>query len=89
MAFGMARLALNATPDGTTLYKSGGPAMQAAIERLVGAALASGEVRPDVQPGDIFQVLAGVSYGYGAPGWQASALRLIDILVEGLKASRG
>ncbi len=78
--------ALNATPDGSTLYKSGGPAMQAAIERLVGAALASGEVRPDVQPGDIFQVLAGVSYGTGAPGWEASALRLIDILTDGLRA---
>jgi AcrR family transcriptional regulator len=78
--------ALNATPTGTTLYKSGGPAMQSAIERLVDAALASGQVRPDVQPGDIFQVLAGVSYGMGAPGWEASALRLIDILIDGMKA---
>ena len=80
--------ALNATPDGTTLYKSGGPAMRAAIERLVGAALASGEVRPDVQPDDIFQVLAGVSYGSAAPGWAASAHRLIDIVIDGLRASR-
>ena len=81
--------ALNATPAGTTLYKSGGPALQAGIKRLVDAALASGEVRPDVQPCDIFQVLAGVSYGMGAPGWEASALRLIDILIDGLKTSCG
>ncbi|MBS0334742.1 MAG: TetR family transcriptional regulator [Proteobacteria bacterium] len=80
--------ALNATPDGTTLYKSGGPAMQAAIARLVGAALASGEVRPDVQPGDVFQVLAGVSYGSAAPGWEASARRLIDIMIDGMRAAR-
>jgi len=80
--------ALNATPTGTTLYKSGGPAMQAAIERLVSAALASGEVRPDVQPEDIFQVLAGVSYGSAAPGWEARALRLIDIVTDGLRTNR-
>lgn len=81
--------ALNATPTGTTIYKSGGPAMHASIERLVGAGLKSGEVRSDVQPGDIMQVLAGVSYGMGSPGWEASALRLIDILIDGLRASRG
>ncbi|MBS0360980.1 MAG: TetR/AcrR family transcriptional regulator [Proteobacteria bacterium] len=77
--------ALNATPDGSTLYKSGGPALQDAISRLVGAALASGEVRPDVQPSDIFQVLAGVSYGSASPGWEASARRLIDIMVDGMR----
>lgn len=78
--------AMNAIPGGTAQYQSG-PLLQLAVERLVEAALAEGEVRGDLEPGDILQAMAGLSYGAGQPGWQASALRLIDVLVEGLRAS--
>ncbi len=81
--------ALNATADGSTLYMSGGPALRTAIDRLVGAALVGGHVRPDVQPNDIFQLLTWMSHGMGTPGWQDSALRLIDIQLDGVKASGG
>jgi len=40
-------------------------------------------------PSDIFQALAGLSYGATNPGWEASALRLVDILIAGLRVSCG
>jgi hypothetical protein len=35
------------------------------------------------------QMMLGFTYGNGSPGWQASALRLIDILMDGLTPSPG
>ena len=48
-------------------------------------AVASGDVRKDVDPSDLLRAMVGVSYGNADEGWEASALRLIDILMDGLR----
>ena len=56
-----------------------------AISTLVKGAVRSGDVRKDIDPSDLLRALVGVSYGNPDPGWEASARRLIDILMDGLR----
>jgi AcrR family transcriptional regulator len=71
------------------LYASSAELITRAISTLVKRAVASGEVRKDVDPSDLLRAMVGVSYGYGDEGWEASARRLIDILMEGLRRQEG
>jgi hypothetical protein len=48
-------------------------------------AIASGEVRKDVDPSDLLRAMVGVNYGNPDAGWEAGARRLIDILMDGLR----
>ena len=81
--------ALGATPGSTTsLYASSGDAIRSAIGKLLERTKASGDVRADIDTSDIMQALAGLSYNYGNPGWKRSALRLVDIIVAGLRPER-
>ena len=59
--------------------------IQDAISLLVARAQASGEVRADADPTDLLRALIGFSYGNTSPDWEASARRLIDILMDGLR----
>lgn len=63
---------------------SGGPITEASA-RLLERARTAGDVRPDVEPADLYRALIGIAYGAGEPGWADSAERLVDILVDGLK----
>jgi AcrR family transcriptional regulator len=56
-----------------------------AISTLVKRAIASGDVRKDIDPSDLLRALVGVSYSNPDVGWEASARRLIDILMDGLQ----
>jgi AcrR family transcriptional regulator len=56
-----------------------------AISTLVKASVRSGDVRKDIDPSDLLRALVGVSYGNPDPAWEASARRLIDILMDGLR----
>jgi AcrR family transcriptional regulator len=56
-----------------------------AISTLVKGAVRSGDVRKDIDPSDLLRALIGVSYGNPDAGWEASARRLIDILMDGLR----
>lgn len=67
------------------LYAASGVVIPAALSRLVGQAKAAGDIRPDADPDDIIRALIGFTYGANGPGWEESALRLIDILMDGLK----
>jgi AcrR family transcriptional regulator len=59
-----------------------------AVTRLVERARAAGDIRPDTDPADIGRALIGFTYGNAGAGWEASALRLIDILMDGLRTPR-
>jgi AcrR family transcriptional regulator len=67
------------------LYASSAELITAAITTLVKRAVASGAVRKDIDPSDLLRAMVGVSYGNPDAGWQASARRLIDILMDGLR----
>lgn len=69
----------------SALYANSGVSITDELARLVKAAAAAGEIRPDVDADDILRALVGFAYANSAPGWQDSALRLIDILMDGLK----
>jgi len=56
-----------------------------AISTLVKRAIASGDVRKDIDPSDLLRAMVGVSYGNPDAGWEASARRLIDLLMDGLR----
>jgi AcrR family transcriptional regulator len=78
--------ALSALGGGTTeLFASSGERITEAIKLLVDRAAAAGEIRAGVDPLDLLLALVGISYGRSGSGWQASALRLIDILMDGLR----
>ncbi len=57
--------------------------IHAAVGALVRRAVASGDLRADVDPADLFKALVGVAFTSPNPGWEASARRLVDILLLG------
>lgn len=82
--------ALGALVGGTAdLYAASGAMITGAMSLLVEKAATAGDIRSDVDPNDLLRALAGFTYGNTSPGWQDSALRLIDILMDGLRPVHG
>ena len=80
--------ALNGLVGGTSaLYAQSGIVLQGAIDTLVAAAVASGDLNAEIEPIDLLRALAGVSNFSAGPGWETSAKRLVDILIAGSRAS--
>ena len=71
--------------EGSAAYAQGGPAITEAMNRLSHAAIASGDIRGDLGPEDLYRMVVALSYGFDQPDWEPSARRLIDILMAGLK----
>ena len=67
------------------LYASSGAMLTDAMTRLVERARTSGDIRANVEPADVLRGLIGLTYGNADPAWEASARRLIDILMDGLR----
>ena len=68
------------------LYAASGVVIPDTLAALVARARAAGDIRPDADSDDILRALIGFTYGANGPGWEESALRLIDILMDGLRA---
>ncbi|HEY0328973.1 MAG TPA: TetR/AcrR family transcriptional regulator [Rhodopseudomonas sp.] len=67
------------------LYAESGAKIKAAIAMLVDRAVASGDIQFELDPLDLLRALAGVANISSAPNWQASARRLVDILIAGVR----
>jgi AcrR family transcriptional regulator len=81
--------ALDSGADGASqLYAASGTRIPDALNLLVERARTAGDIRPDADPADLLRALVGFAYGNAGPGWQASARRLIDILMDGLRTPR-
>ncbi|WP_213737539.1 TetR/AcrR family transcriptional regulator [Bradyrhizobium sp. dw_411] len=80
--------ALASMAGGTSaLYESSIDLMKGAIADLVERAIAAGDIRPDVEPFDLVQALGSFAMGVStSPGWETRTLRLIDILMDGLRS---
>jgi AcrR family transcriptional regulator len=74
---------------GSTLYADSSTRINEAIALLVERARASGDIRPNAESADLLRALIGFAYVNSAPDWEASARRLIDLLIDGLRAQRG
>ena len=80
--------ALNTLIGGASkLFESSGTQITSAIHSLVERAIASGDIRPDLDPLDLLRALVGVSNVSSVPDWPASARRLVQILIAGSRPS--
>ena len=76
--------ALNTLIEGPAkLFESSGTQIIGAIHSLVGRAIESGDIRPDLDPLDLLRALVGVSNVSSIPDWPESARRLVQILIAG------
>jgi len=81
--------ALNALlGDPKKVFEASYAKMHQAIRALVKRGVKSGEIRSDLDPVDLLRALVGVSNVASAPDWQASARRLVDILIVGSRPVR-
>lgn len=53
---------------------------------LVVRAVKSGDLRRGTKPDDIIRGLIGVFHTTALPGWESSARRIVDLLIEGARA---
>jgi len=74
---------------GSALYADSGARINEAIALLVERARASGDIRPNAESADLLRALIGFAYVNSAPDWEASARRLIDLLIDGLRSQGG
>jgi len=77
------------TSRSSALYATSADLINGAIATLVKRAIANGEVRKDADPSDLLRAMIGVSYQNPDAGWEASARRVIDLLMDGLKHTGG
>jgi AcrR family transcriptional regulator len=56
---------------------------------LLERAVAAGDIRSDVSAEDLLRALVGMCYMHDRPGWQSTVLRLLDVLVDGLRVRDG
>jgi AcrR family transcriptional regulator len=74
---------------GSALYADSSTRINEAMALLVERARASGDIRPSADSADLLRALIGFAYVNSAPDWEASARRLIDLLIDGLRSQRG
>jgi AcrR family transcriptional regulator len=68
------------------LYAKSGGRIIECVTLLTERARSAGDIRADIESGDVLRGLIGLSYGNTDPDWQASALRLVDTLMAGMRA---
>jgi AcrR family transcriptional regulator len=75
--------ALNAMAGGPSrVFQQSGQVMADAANALALRAVASGDLRPDVDPMDLLRAIYGISSG-SADDWPAKARTFVDILLQG------
>jgi AcrR family transcriptional regulator len=78
--------ALNSIVGGTSeLYSASTEQMKRAIAKLINRAVASGDVRLDIDPLDLLRALAGVASISAGPDGKQAAKRMVDILIAGIR----
>jgi AcrR family transcriptional regulator len=81
--------ALNTLVGGPSkVYEASRAQITGAIDALVERAIASGDIRRDLEPFDLLRALVGVSNVASSPEWKQSARRLVDILIAGSRPSK-
>ena len=76
--------ALNAMVGGPSqVYQQSTRVMEEAANELASRAVASGDLRPDIDPMDMLRAIYGVSSTGSTDDWPTKARRFVDILVQG------
>jgi len=76
--------ALNAMAGGTSqVFQQSAQVMEEAAHTLARRAVASGDLRPDIDPMDLLRAIYGLSTAGSADNWPAKARTFVDILLQG------
>jgi AcrR family transcriptional regulator len=76
--------ALNAMTGGPSrVYQQSTQVMEEAANALASRAVASADLRPDVDPIDLMRAIYGLSTAGSADDWPAKARKFVDILLQG------
>ncbi len=71
----------------SALYEASGTQITDAIEMLARRAVASGDIRLEIEPLDLLRAVAGVANVNAGPNWKIAAINLVDIMIAGLRAA--
>ena len=71
------------------LHARSSPRLEEAARTLLERAVAAGEIRAGIDPGDLMRAVVGMCLVHNQPGWQASVLPLVDVLIDGLRVGAG
>lgn len=78
--------ALNAMAGGPSrVFQQSSRIMEGATSALAKRAVASGDLRPDVDPMDMLRAIYGVSMAGTTNDWPAKARQIVDILIQGAR----
>jgi AcrR family transcriptional regulator len=78
--------ALNSIVGGSSdLHLASTAQVKQAIAKLVGRAVASGDIRLDLDPLDLLRALAGVANVSSGPDGERAAKHLVEILIAGIR----
>jgi AcrR family transcriptional regulator len=68
------------------LYRKTPHRLDVPIRALVAGGVATGVFRNDIEPHDLLRALAGVAHVRPSKGWKRSAVRMVDLLLQGMRA---
>ena len=82
---GMSAALAQAVTGSSELHARSSPRLEKAARILLERAVAAGEIRSGIDPGDLMRAVVGMCLLHSQPGWQANVLPLVDVLVDGLR----
>ncbi|MGC2277976.1 MAG: TetR/AcrR family transcriptional regulator [Candidatus Binatus sp.] len=82
---GMSAALALAVTGSSELHARSSPRLEKAARILLERAVAAGEIRSGIDPGDLMRAVVGMCLLHSQPGWQANVLPLVDVLVDGLR----
>ncbi|HEY8302126.1 MAG TPA: TetR/AcrR family transcriptional regulator [Jatrophihabitans sp.] len=82
---GMAMALKSALGPDNELFSHSHRRIREALATLVDAAVATGEIRSDVDHEDLLRAMSGICMATDSPGWAERTGRLVDLLVDGLR----
>jgi AcrR family transcriptional regulator len=68
------------------LYSNTPRRLDVPVKALVAAGVEAGVFRDDIEPHDLLRALAGVAHVRPSKQWKRSAVRMVDLLLNGLQA---
>jgi AcrR family transcriptional regulator len=82
---GMAMALKSALGPDNELFSYSHKRIKDALGSLVDAAVASGQIRSDVDYDDLLRAMSGICMATDSPAWSERSGRLVDLLVDGLR----
>ena len=82
---GMSAASALAVTGFSELHTDSSARLEKAARILLERAVAAGEIRSGIDPGDLMRAVVGMCLVHNQPGWQARVLALVDVLVDGLR----